>query len=216
MGVSIEIYRAEIGHFNCYKLLSRCFCISFAFFWTPLVCLHFGILLALFFLSCSDVEINPGPGRSLFLKLGHLNVRSLNVVDKFEEIALIILNEDFKIFALSETWLNSLIPSELFDIPGYCSLYRRDRLDGRRAGGVGLYVSLDFVPKRRRDLETIDFELLWVEIKINSINMLCGVCYRPRGLSTDMNVAFLDNLQMCLDKVLSKPDTLVVLLGDFK
>ena len=215
MGVSIEIYRAEIGHFNCYKLLSRCFCISFAFFWTPFVCLHFGILLALFFLSCSDVEINPGPGRSLFLKLGHLNVRSLNVVDKFEEIASIILNEDFKIFALSETWLNSSIPSELFDIPGYCSLYRRDRLDGRRAGGVGLYVSLDFVPKRRRDLETTDFELLWVEIKINSINMLCGVCYRPPGLTTDMNVAFLDNLQMCLDKVLSKPDTLVVLLGDF-
>ena len=125
------------------------------------------------------------------------------------------MNEDFKIFALSETWLNSSIPSELFDIPGYCSLYRRDRLDGRRAGGVGLYVSLDFVPKRRRDLETIDFELLWVEIKINSINMLCGVCYRPPGLTTDMNVAFLDNLQMCLDKVLSKPDTLVVLLGDF-
>ena len=215
MGVSIEIYRAEIGNFNCYKLLSRCFCISFAFFRTLLVCLHFGILLALFFLSCSDVEINPGPERSLLLKLGHLNVRSLNVVDKFEEIASIILNEDFKIFALSETWLNSLIPSELFDIPGYCSLFRRDRLDGRRAGGVGLYVSSDFVPKRRRDLETIDFELLWVEIKINSINMLCGVCYRPPGLSTDMNVAFLENLQMCFDKVLSKPDTLVVLLGDF-
>lgn len=215
MGVSIEIYRAEIGNFNCYKLLSRCFCISFAFFRTLLVCLHFGILLALFFLSCSDVEINPGPERSLLLKLGHLNVRSLNVVDKFEEIASIILNEDFKIFALSETWLNSLIPSELFDIPGYCSLFRRDRLDGRRAGGVGLYVSSDFVPKRRRDLETIDFELLWVEIKINSINMLCGVCYRPPGLSADMNVAFLENLQMCFDKVLSKPDTLVVLLGDF-
>ena len=88
-------------------------------------------------------------------------------------------------------------------------------LTGRRAGGVGLYVSSDFVPKRRRDLETTDFELLWVEIKINSINMLCGVCYRPPGLSTDLNVAFLENLQMCLDKVLSKPDTLVVLLGDF-
>ena len=103
----------------------------------------------------------------------------------------------------------------MFDISGYCSLYRRDRLGGRRAGGVGLYVSSDFAPKRRRDLETTDFELLWVEIKINSINMLCGVCYRPPGLSTDMNVAFLDNLQMCFDKVLSKLDTLVVLLGDF-
>ena len=76
-------------------------------------------------------------------------------------------------------------------------------------------VSSDFAPKRRCDLETTDFELLWVEIKINSINMLCGVCYRLPGLRTDMNFTFFDNLQMCLDKILSKPDTLVVLLGDF-
>jgi len=46
-------------------------------------------------------------------------------------------------------------------------------------------------------------------------NLHCGVCYRPPGLRTDMNVAFLENLQMYFDKVLSKPDTLVILLGDF-
>ena len=87
-------------------LIATSFCLAvfvfhLHFFRTLLVCLHLGFLLALFFLSCSDVEINPGPERSLSLKLGHLNVRSLNVVDKFEEIASIILNEDFKIFALS-------------------------------------------------------------------------------------------------------------------
>ena len=132
------------------------------------------------------------------------------MVDKSEEIAAIILNVDFKIFAVSETWLNSSIPSELFDIPGYCPLYRWDPFDGRRTGGVGFYVSSDFSPKCRCDLETTDLELLRVEIKINLINMLCGVCYGPLALSIDMNVAFLDNLQMCLDKILSKPDTLVV------
>ena len=99
-----------------------------------------------------------------FLKVGHLNARSLNMVQKFEEIASIILNEDFKIFALSETWLNSSIPSDLFRIPGYCPLFRLDRSDGRHAGGVGLYVSSEFVPKRRRDLESPELELKWVEI----------------------------------------------------
>ena len=120
--------------------------------------------------------------------------------------------EDFKIFALSETWLNSSIPSELFDIPGYCPLYRGDRLNGRRAGGVGFFVSSDFAPKDRRDLETPDFELLCVEIKINPINILCAISYRPPGLSTDRNVPFLDNLQMSLDKILSKPDYLEILM----
>ena len=159
-GVSIEIYRAAIGLFDCYKLLSLCFSTPFAYFWTLIVCLHLGILLlALFFLTCSDVEIKPGPERSvsLFLtcsdveikpgpersvslKLGHLNARSLNMVHKFEEIASIILNEDLKIFALSETWLNSFIPRDLFHIPGYFPSFRLDRSDGRRAGGVGLYV----------------------------------------------------------------------------
>ena len=49
----------------------------------------------------------------------------------------------------------------------------------------------EFVPKCRRDLESPDFELMWVEIKINSINLLCGVCYRPPCLNTDMNIRFL-------------------------
>ena len=166
----------------------------------------------------------------------YLNARSLNMVQKFEEIASIILNEDLNIFALSETWLNSPIPSDLFHIPGYCPLFRLDRSDGRRAGDVGLYVSSEFVPKRRLDLEAPDFELMWVEIKINSINLLCGVCCRPPCLNTDMNIRFLNNLQTCFDKIYAKPDTfdilvpnpvpnsvpnskdrypLVVLLGDF-
>ena len=103
------------------------------------------------------------------------------MVDKFEEIASIVLNEDFKIFAVSETWLNSSIPSELFDIPGYCPLYRWDRSEGRRDGGVGLYVSSDSAPKRWRDLESTDFELLWVENKINS---KCGLLQTARFKGT--------------------------------
>ena len=45
--------------------------------------------------------MNPGPERSTSLKVGHLNARSintshsLNVIEKFEEITSIILNENF-------------------------------------------------------------------------------------------------------------------------
>ena len=62
-----------------------------------------------------------------------------------------------------------------------------------------------------RNVESPDFELMWVEIKINSINLLCGVCYRPPCLNTDMNVRFLNNLQTCFNKIYANPDTLVVL-----
>ena len=140
MGVSLDIYRAAIGLFCFFKLLyvKTClFTVSFV-----LLCLYFGMLLAVFFLICVDVHANPGPERSTSLKVGHLNARSINisrrsnVIEKFEEITSIMLNENFNIFALSETWLNASIPNYFFDIPGFCPLIRLDRSDGRRAGGV--------------------------------------------------------------------------------
>ena len=190
--------------------------VSLAFLLTTLVCLHCLILLVIFFLICTDVESNPGPYQNVNLKLAHLNVRSLNGVNKFEEIASIILNQKYDIFALSETWLNDSIPSNLFSIPGYYPLIRLDRSDGRRAGGVAVYVTSAISAKRRNDLESSHFELLWVELKAGSNNLFCGICYRPPGGDSDANTLFLENLQSCLDKInIAKPDSLVILFGDF-
>ena len=170
MGVSLDSYRAAIGLFNCHLSYSI---VSYSFVPCILnICLYVGTLLIIFFLICPDVELNPGPDRTVSLKIGHLNVRSLNSStngsSKFDEIASIILNENLKIFAISETWLSALVSNDLFNIPGYCPLIRLDRLYGRRGGGVAMYVSSEFVPSRRYDLESSDYEILWVEIKIKS------------------------------------------------
>ncbi len=112
-----------------------------------------------------------------------MNVRSLNSFknssSKFDEIASIILTENLKIFAISETWLSASVSSDLFNIPGYCPLIRLDRPYGRRGGGVAMYVSSEFVLSRTHDLESLDYEILKVEIKIKSITLVCGACYRP-------------------------------------
>ena len=164
--------------------------------------------------------MNPGPERSTSLKVDHLNARSINisrrsnVIEKFSEINSIILNENFNIFALSETWLNASIPNRLFDIPGFHPLIRLGRSDGRRAEGVALYVSSEFAP-RRLDLETNEFELLWVEVKIIFFTFICRVCYRPEYASNETNMQFLENLQSCIDKINQEPDTFLVLLGDY-
>ena len=92
MEVSLQIYRAAIGLFNCRLYLVSAIQVSLAFLLTMLGCLHCLILLVIFFLICTDVESNPGPYQNANLKLAHLNVRSLNAVNKFEEIASIILN----------------------------------------------------------------------------------------------------------------------------
>jgi hypothetical protein len=136
-------------------------------------CLQLLMVLALFFMICLDVELNPGPYQNVHLKIAHINIRSLNAPNKFGEIASAILNHKFDLFALSETWLNDSISNDLFSIPGYCPLIR--------SGGVAVYVTTSIAVKRRNDLETCGFELLWVELKVGSNNLICGICYRPPG-----------------------------------
>jgi hypothetical protein len=120
MGVSLDSYRAAIGLFNCHLSYS-----IVGYLFVPCIlniCLYVGTLLIIFFLICPDVELNLGPDRTVSLKIGHLNVRSLNSStngsSKFDEIASIILNENLKIFAISETWLSALVSNDLFNIHG--------------------------------------------------------------------------------------------------
>ena len=75
-------------------------------------------------------------------------------------------------------------------------MFRLDRSDGRRAGGVALYVLSDYHSKRREDLEHGDFELLFVEVKISSLTFVCGVCYWPPNYNSIANNALLDHLQL--------------------
>ena len=47
----------------------------------------------------NDVELNPGP----FFKFGHLNARSLNRDDKFDEISELVKENGFDVFTVTET-----------------------------------------------------------------------------------------------------------------
>ena len=114
----------------------------------------------------------------------------MNVEDKFDEITSLVVEQRLDIFAVSETWLNQEISSDLLCIPGFSPMFRRDRNNGRRAGGVALYISSNFASKRRNDLEHSDFELLFVDVKINSLSFVCGVCYRPPNYNSAANNSF--------------------------
>ena len=57
--------------------------------------------------------------------------------------------------------------------------------------------------------------MLWVELKVGSNNLICGICYRPPGGDLNYNARFLDNLQRCLDKINIQSNSLVTIIGDF-
>ena len=64
-----------------------------------------------------DIELNPGPKLSS-LMIGHIKARSLAVEEKFDEISSFILDKDFDVFAVKETWLDSKTHDNCLDIPG--------------------------------------------------------------------------------------------------
>ena len=106
-------------------------------------------------------------------------------MDKFEEIVSMVIHHKLDIFAVSETWLNNSISSDLFSISGFSPMFRLDRSDGRKAGGVALFTSLSIVTKRRFDLERQGIEILWVEMQVNRL-FLYAVCVIDRQTPTKL------------------------------
>ena len=77
--------------------------------------------------------------------LAHLNCRSIPA--NFEELQITLLDSNITIASVSETWLNDMLPSCKYYIPGY-RLVRLDRQvllengQHKTAGGVGYYISV--------------------------------------------------------------------------
>ena len=157
MEVSLEAYRAAIGLFNYFRI--RCFkfvyCLNCAD--TALILLPITLCIVLRIVLSNDVELNPGP----FFKFGHLNARSLNRDDKFDEISELVKENGFDVFAVTETWLNDRVSSDCLQIPGYNPIIRLDRRQ-RMGGGVAFFTTNSLVIKRRLDLELAAVEFLWI------------------------------------------------------
>lgn len=125
------------------------------------------------------------------VKIGHLNVRSL--FTGFEEFSDLVLNNNFDIMCVSETWLNKDLPSDIVSIPNY-SFFRKDRLS--RGGGVGIYVrnNLNTV-QVLNDSESIEgVEHIWIELKTGADRVLIGVIYRAPSNNINHFLEYLDNL----------------------
>ena len=98
--------------------------------------------------------------RHLGFSIAHLNIRGL--VSKMDEIRLILINHQFKVLHISETFLSSAIDNQLLHIPNY-SIIRRDR-PGRHGGGVLSYIHSSINFTVLHDMEAILPEALAILI----------------------------------------------------
>ena len=131
------------------------------------------------------------------LKLCHQNMRSL--LPKIDELRIIFnTNKGMNVIGLSETHLDATISDSEIMIDGY-KLYRRDRGNNSRAGGVVVYISESLPAIRRNDLERANIEGIWTEIlQPHAKGILLGTIYRPPDGSDFLDANFME----ALDEVL--------------
>jgi hypothetical protein len=87
------------------------------------------------------------------------------LLNKLDELSVIIKNISPDVIALTETWLNDDIIDSVCDMSGY-SIVRKDRMHGS-GGGVLLYIRNGFSFRRLDNLINIDpdFEILFVSVR---------------------------------------------------
>ena len=174
MGVSLQQYRACIGLFNSFKLISDFFCFGFSLFldflsffwafpnlpscrsnlfWVQYFYIFFKLSLLLL---GGEIESNPGPDeRDSTLSVCHWNLNSV-WADDFAKIAQItaFLNiHKFDIFCVGESFLDSSIDKDdpRLRIENY-ELIRSDHPSNSKRGGVCLYHRDHISVKKRPEL----------------------------------------------------------------
>lgn len=139
------------------------------------------------------------------MKFGHLNVRS--ILTGFEQLKDYIINVNFEFFAVSETWLNININTDLLLIPGY-RFIRVDR--NGRGGGLGIFIKEFFQYKIILQQINDNLEQLWIRTTILGNRYAIGVLYRP---PTSNILQSFDALENAMSVVLPECDT-VLFAGD--
>ena len=143
-------------------------------------------------IPAGDVELNPGPESDSELSgmsdeisdiiaknfsVVHFNVKSaLHKIDFLEsELA------NFGLISITETWFNQSISNTDVNINGFRVPFRKDRLgDGYR--GIAVYIRNDIPCIRQTDLDILNIECVWVEIRLRGKKLLVGTYYRPPKL----------------------------------
>ena len=157
--------------------------------------------------------INKTKEKNIF-SLCHLNIRSMKKnIAQFESF-LDLLDHDFTVVGLTETWLNEC-DCNLYKLDGY-SIAENHRECGV-GGGVALLIR-DWLTVAKRDdicVYNSDIESVFVEIDKDQIrsskNIVIGTIYRPPG--QDIYNFYLE-INKILDK-LHKENKTIYIMGDF-
>ena len=152
--------------------------------------------------------------KSRCFSLLHMNIRSIpKNISKLENY-LHLLNHEFSIIGITETWLKDST-KELYSLDGYQPIHNCRPI--RSGGGVSLLIKnhLEFTVRNDLCVSDASAESLFIEIDKDVVgknkNVIVGVIYRPPD--TDMK-HFNEHLEPLLNTIKSE-DKIPYLIGDY-
>ena len=143
-----------------------------------------------------------------------LNATSLAKPNALQMLHCDLISHKIDICIITETWFKSKHDVSFTSLAGYI-LYRRDR-EGRKGGGVAIYVRENLCPKDNPyHIARKDIELLWIQLTFQSRHFIIGAVYhppKPKYQETDLLLEIEFSLTTFSNQFQS---SVIILCGDF-
>lgn len=215
MEVDIVAYRVRIGlHHGRHLKIKGITCLNNFDYYT---------WLRMLLTVAGDIESNPGPKGDSFasdsdsdtsysdMLKNNFSVVHYNVQSAYHKMDILETELScFDIISFSETWFNSNVDSSEVSINGFRAPFRNDRTDDGH-GGVAVYVKYNIPCLRRHDLEMLNVESVWLEVRLKSKRILVGTFYRP----PNSNQSILTDIERSVDLAVDTRISDIIILGDF-
>ena len=147
---------------------------------------------------------NGSPINSENFNIVHYNINSILAHDKLEQLTAVCRLLNIDVLILTESKLDSNIPSNLLTIAGYHEPIRHDRpINGRHGGGVLMYIAENLVFQHKLELQSEYYEHIWADIRINGTLFAINAFYRPPNESAADHQQFLETAEDILRKLTS-------------
>ena len=129
----------------------------------------------------------------------HYNINSILAHDKLEQLTETCRLLNIDVLIITESKLDSNIPTNLITLPGYHDPIRHDRpVNGRHGGGVLMYIAEHLVFNHKTELQSKYFEHIWADVKVNNTTFAINAFYRPPNETIADHEHFLQNAENIL------------------
>ena len=169
-------------------------------------------MILLLLICASDIELNPGPRKndtSYNFSFCHWNLNCI-AAHNFSKLSLLeayTVQHNFDMFCLSETFLDSSIPTndERLNMKGYKPI--------RADGGVDIYYK-EFLAVRPAEVKNLN-ECVIFEVSIKKKRGYVVSLYRSPSQTQDEFDIFLVSFEQLIGDIIAKNPLLVLITDDF-